>query len=174
MQEKSENFNSLRPILFELCKKTTGGVKLTPPPAGIGLKKYDVIVKIPINFCVRDCNLFAKLRYTFTERTIFNHSLKIQVLFTLSSFMLIQLISMIQGYPSRAQFSELYNMYKQYLPPDLARYIMFIQFYIMYKQYLPPNLAMYLLFIYLYNMYKQYIPPNTQLGNRYLVHNMKL
>ena len=24
MQEKSENFNSLRPILFELCKKTTG------------------------------------------------------------------------------------------------------------------------------------------------------
>ena len=37
MLEKSENFNSLRPILFELCKKTTGwGVKLTPP-AGIGL-----------------------------------------------------------------------------------------------------------------------------------------
>jgi len=38
MQEKSENFNSLRPILFELCKKNTGGgLKLTPPPAGIGL-----------------------------------------------------------------------------------------------------------------------------------------
>ena len=38
MLEKSENFNSLRPILFELCKKkTNGGVKLTPPPAGIGL-----------------------------------------------------------------------------------------------------------------------------------------
>ena len=31
MQEKSENFNSLRPILFELCKKNyRGGVKLTP------------------------------------------------------------------------------------------------------------------------------------------------
>ena len=38
MQEKSENFNSLRPILFELCKKNyRGGVNLTPPPAGIGL-----------------------------------------------------------------------------------------------------------------------------------------
>ena len=34
MQEKSENFNSLRPILFELCKKNyRGGVKLTPPPS---------------------------------------------------------------------------------------------------------------------------------------------
>ena len=30
--EKSENFNSLRTILFELCKKTAGGrEKLTPP-----------------------------------------------------------------------------------------------------------------------------------------------
>ncbi|XP_064629701.1 unconventional myosin-VI-like isoform X2 [Lineus longissimus] len=28
---------------------------------------------------------------------------------------------MQQGYPSRTQFAELYNMYKQYLPPDLAR-----------------------------------------------------
>lgn len=28
---------------------------------------------------------------------------------------------MQQGYPSRAQFSELYAMYKKYLPPDLAR-----------------------------------------------------
>jgi len=38
MFEKSENLNSFRPILFELCKKkTTGGVKLTLPPAGIGL-----------------------------------------------------------------------------------------------------------------------------------------
>ena len=35
MQEKSENFNSLRPILFELCKKkiTTGGGKIDPPPS---------------------------------------------------------------------------------------------------------------------------------------------
>jgi len=31
MQEKSENFNSLRPILFELCKKTTGGGQIDPP-----------------------------------------------------------------------------------------------------------------------------------------------
>ena len=40
MLEKSENFNSLRPILFELCKKNYRvGVKLTPTPqAGIGLK----------------------------------------------------------------------------------------------------------------------------------------
>ncbi|KAL1417178.1 hypothetical protein MTO96_000659 [Rhipicephalus appendiculatus] len=28
---------------------------------------------------------------------------------------------MQQGYPSRAPFSDLYNMYKQYLPPELAR-----------------------------------------------------
>ncbi|XP_035208221.1 unconventional myosin-VI-like [Stegodyphus dumicola] len=28
---------------------------------------------------------------------------------------------MQQGYPSRAQFSDLYEMYKKYLPPDLAR-----------------------------------------------------
>ncbi|CAD5118005.1 DgyrCDS6746 [Dimorphilus gyrociliatus] len=28
---------------------------------------------------------------------------------------------MQQGYPSRTQFSELYNMYKQYMPPDIAR-----------------------------------------------------
>ena len=29
--EKSENFNSLRPILFELCKKTTGWSNWSPP-----------------------------------------------------------------------------------------------------------------------------------------------
>ena len=42
MKEKSENFNSLRPMLFKLCKKKLqGGVKLTPPlPAGIGLKGF--------------------------------------------------------------------------------------------------------------------------------------
>jgi len=34
---KARFFNSLRPILFELCKKTTGGGKIAPPPAGIGL-----------------------------------------------------------------------------------------------------------------------------------------
>ena len=28
---------------------------------------------------------------------------------------------MQQGYPSRTQFSELYNVYKQYMPPDIAR-----------------------------------------------------
>ena len=28
---------------------------------------------------------------------------------------------MQQGYPSRTQFLDLYNMYKKYLPPDLAR-----------------------------------------------------
>ena len=28
---------------------------------------------------------------------------------------------MQQGYPSRTQFSELYNMYKNFLPPELAR-----------------------------------------------------
>ena len=34
MLEKSENFNSLRPILFELSKKkTTGGGQIDPPPS---------------------------------------------------------------------------------------------------------------------------------------------
>ena len=28
---------------------------------------------------------------------------------------------MQQGYPSRTSFSDLYNMYKSYLPPTLAR-----------------------------------------------------
>ena len=38
IQEKSENLNSLRPILFELCKKNyRGGGQIDPPPAGIGL-----------------------------------------------------------------------------------------------------------------------------------------
>jgi hypothetical protein len=33
MYEKSENFNSLRPILFELCKKNyKGGGQIAPPP----------------------------------------------------------------------------------------------------------------------------------------------
>ena len=37
MLEKSENFNSLRPILFELCKKNYRGRDQIAPPAGIGL-----------------------------------------------------------------------------------------------------------------------------------------
>jgi len=32
MWEKSENFNSLRPILFELSKKNYGGGQIAPPP----------------------------------------------------------------------------------------------------------------------------------------------
>ena len=32
MLEKSENFNSLRPILFELCKKNYRGGQIDPPP----------------------------------------------------------------------------------------------------------------------------------------------
>ena len=37
MLEKSENFNSLRPILFELWKKKTTGIGLTQSPKPIGL-----------------------------------------------------------------------------------------------------------------------------------------
>ena len=36
--EKSENFNSLRPILIELCKKKLQGGGQIDPPAGIGLR----------------------------------------------------------------------------------------------------------------------------------------
>ena len=32
MLEKSENFNSLRPILFKLCKKKLQGGQIDPPP----------------------------------------------------------------------------------------------------------------------------------------------
>ena len=45
IKEKSENFNSLRPILFELCKKTTGGSNCPPPPSGNR-------VNIKNSFCV--------------------------------------------------------------------------------------------------------------------------
>ena len=41
MLKKSKNFNSLRPILFELCKRNyRGGGQIDPPPAGIGLKNF--------------------------------------------------------------------------------------------------------------------------------------
>ena len=65
MQEKSENFNSLRPILFELCKKKNykGGVKLTPPPAGIGLSKVT-----DFNFLLdRKFSLAGDLNYFLTK-----------------------------------------------------------------------------------------------------------
>ena len=49
MQEKSENFYRLRPILFELCKKNYrgGGQIGPPPPAGIGLKKCRQVAELP-------------------------------------------------------------------------------------------------------------------------------
>lgn len=40
-------------------------------------------------------------------------------LFNLGMASVLELMQ--QGYPSRAQFSDLYAMYKSYLPPDLAR-----------------------------------------------------
>ena len=44
--EKSENFNSLRPILFELCKKNyRRGSNWPPPPAGIGLTYCSCVIK---------------------------------------------------------------------------------------------------------------------------------
>ena len=40
IKEKSENFNSLRPILFELLKKkTTGKGQFDPPPSRNRVKK---------------------------------------------------------------------------------------------------------------------------------------
>ena len=39
MQEKSENFNSLRPILFELCKKNYRGGQIDPPPSRNRVKR---------------------------------------------------------------------------------------------------------------------------------------
>ena len=45
MKEKSENFNSLRPILFESCKKKLqGGVKLTHPPSTNRVKAFKMFV----------------------------------------------------------------------------------------------------------------------------------
>ena len=43
------------------------------------------------------------------------------VTLTLFTGMTTVLDLMQQGFPSRTQFSELYNMYKQYMPADIAR-----------------------------------------------------
>ena len=47
--EKSENFNSLRLTLLSYEKNYRWGVKLTPPPAGIGLIAFDHICWKSIN-----------------------------------------------------------------------------------------------------------------------------
>ena len=65
MQEKSENFNSLRPILFELCKKKIqGGGQIDPPPAGIGLSLVPkssnpnvYLSALYLNVCISSCVL---------------------------------------------------------------------------------------------------------------------
>ena len=42
MKEKSENFNSLRPILFKLCKKKLqGGGQIDPPPCRNRVKLFE-------------------------------------------------------------------------------------------------------------------------------------
>ena len=65
MQETSENFNSLRPILFELCKKkTTEGGKIDPLPAGIGLKSGENEENVEKCCCI--CN-FLHFENTFLE-----------------------------------------------------------------------------------------------------------
>ena len=55
IKEKSENFNGLRQILFEACKKTTEVKLIFPPPAGIGLNstqlKLDLLLKNPEYSC---------------------------------------------------------------------------------------------------------------------------
>ena len=49
MWEKSENFNSLRPILFELCKKKLQGEgQIDPPPAGIGLSRTSKVFSVDV------------------------------------------------------------------------------------------------------------------------------
>jgi len=40
MYEKSENFNSLRPILSELCKKNYRGDQIAPPLSRNRVKKF--------------------------------------------------------------------------------------------------------------------------------------
>ena len=43
--EKSENFNSLRPILFELCKKNLqGGGEIEPPPSSRNRVKSEFVM----------------------------------------------------------------------------------------------------------------------------------
>ena len=56
-REKSPNFNSLRPILFELFKKTTGGVKFPPPSAGIGL----ISIMLALRLNIFDENIKQKI-----------------------------------------------------------------------------------------------------------------
>lgn len=82
-----------------------------------------------INHCFEGNQILIQLRcsgmsiFVFLFRVI--KKFKIHLLW--SNYLLIKigmtsvLELMQQGYPSRAQFSDLYSMYKQYLPPDLAR-----------------------------------------------------
>ena len=74
MLEKSENFNSLRPILFELCKKTTGVGQIDPPPAGIGLNtklsKTFRIHPTPWNLLHYPWSYFSKLVATPSPRKL--------------------------------------------------------------------------------------------------------
>ena len=44
IQENSENLNSLRPILFELCKKNYRGGIIAPPPSRNRVKKLSPTV----------------------------------------------------------------------------------------------------------------------------------
>ncbi len=50
-----------------------------------------------------------------------NPSRAIEAVSSLSAGMTSVLDLMQQGYPSRTQFSELYNMYKSVMPPNIAR-----------------------------------------------------
>ena len=67
MLEKSENFNSLRPILFELCKKTT------PPPAGIGLN--GILLKITFTYLWFELDFSVFLNAKIMILCVFKYSL---------------------------------------------------------------------------------------------------
>ena len=68
IKEKLENFNSLRPILFDLCKKKTrGDVNLPPPPPGIGLNCSPTV-------------LFRHVSYTDTMADTLKVELKLELL----------------------------------------------------------------------------------------------
>ena len=73
MQEKSENFNSLRLLLFELCKK-----KL-PPPAGIGLIKIKFFATVRTSklwyrkptlqmYVTKQKNVISNLLITYSDK----------------------------------------------------------------------------------------------------------
>ena len=63
MKEKSENFNSLRPILFELCKKNYRGGSTWPPPSRNRVKTWNELSNFLLTFLNFSLTKLERLRF---------------------------------------------------------------------------------------------------------------